>query len=1154
MVHGLTLLLVSLLYVGLLLAVAWKGDRAGPARGPLRPLLFALTLAVYCSSWTLLGAVGVAAGNLWSYLPIYLGPLLLLAFGGGLMRRMVLIGQRQRTASVADFLAVRYGRARELAAMVALISVVAAIPYFALQLKAIALSVEVLTGRPSGGGLDDPALFAAALLAVFGILFGTRHVDATRHHRGFMWAIALESVVKLLALLLVAFFAWHLLGGRLPAEVREAPLPALPSPFLAQTLLAFLALFCLPRQFQVLVVECQNPQDLNPARWAFGFYLVVVCLAVLPITWAGAVWVPEGVSADAWVLALPLSQGRTDLALIAFLGGVSAATGMVLVASLAIATMVSNDLAMPWLLRNAEDSARLGRRILRVRRATIVGLCLAAWAYYHTVTGPEALAAHGLLAFAAVAQFAPALLGGLYWRGASRIGARWGIAVGFALYAYTLLLPALARGLDLGSGWLAEGPFGWALLRPEALFGLSGGDPLTHGAVVSLAANALVFVLGSLRHRPSLEARLAAEPFLRPDAERPEAAPDATGRATEGDVLALCARVLGEAAVRADFAAYASERGRPLAETALADRHFLLFGERLLASAVGAASARALLTAALRGSGMAFGEVVALLDDAGQQRRFNRELLNTTLEHVSHGVSVVDADLRLIAWNQAYQRLFDYPDGLLHVGKPVAELIRWNALRGECGPGDVEVHVRRRLEHLRRGAAHVFERIRPSGQVLEMRGQPLPGGGYVTTYTDVSDYKRVELELRDAAQQLERRVEDRTRALSVALAETARAQGHAEQARQATTRFMTALSHDLLQPLHAARLFSAALHESEGRDEQRQISGRIDASLRAAEELLDGLLDLSRIESGQWQPRPVAVALDPLLRGLLDQYEPLARARGLSLRAVPTRAWVRTDPALLRRVLQNFIANALRYTVAGGVRIGVRWHAAGWAVEVWDTGPGIAEAHRELIFEEFRRIGESVIAGERGLGLGLSICQRIAKSLDHPLMLRSRPGRGSVFGILLPRTAAVRPDAVAPVADAGSGLDGLSVLCIDDDADIRDALQTLLSRWGLRVQCVGTGAEALALTAAAAPDRLVVDFHLHDALDGLALAERLRSHWGPVPTLLLTAEGGAELRDRARAAGFTLAHKPIRPAVLRAWLAAAWPAQDAAARPPPARG
>jgi len=1139
MVHGLTLLAVSLVYVGVLLAVAFSGDRAGPPNPRLRPMLYALTLAVYCSSWTLLGAVGSAAANPWSYLPIYLGPLLLLAFGGDLMRRMVVVGQRQRTASIADFLAARYGRARELAALVAVIAVVAAIPYFALQLKAIALSVEVLTGHAAREPSGDPALLAALLLAVFAIVFGTRHVDATRHHRGLMWAIGLESVVKLLALLVVAVFAWRLLGGSVPAPVRSAPLPPLPDPFATQTLLAFLAMLCLPRQFQVMVVECQSAEDLRPARVAFAVYLGLVCLAVLPITWAGAAMLPTGVAPDAWVLALPLAEGRVDLALIAFLGGVSAATGMVLVASLAIATMVSNDLAMPWLLRDAGDSGRLGRRILWVRRFAILALCLGAWAYYRAFAGNAGLAAHGLLAFAAVAQFAPALIGGLYWRGASRTGARWGVAAGFAVYVYTLLLPALARGLGFGEAWLAQGPWGIELLRPEALFHVQGWDALTHGTVLALLANTAAFVVGSLRHRPGLEARIAAEPFVAPDAERAEPDPEATGRAREGDVFALCARVLGDTAARAEFEGFGRERGRPLSPDAPADRAFLQFGERLLASAVGAASARALLTAALRGSGMAFGEVVALLDEAGQQRRFNRELLTTTLEHVSHGVSVVDAELRLIAWNHAYQRLFEYPDGQLYVGKPVAELIRWNALRGECGPGDVDAHVQRRLEHLRRGAPHVFERIRPNGQVIEMRGQPLPGGGYVTTYTDVSDYKRVELELRDAAAQLERRVEERTHALSIALDETARAQGHAEQARQATTRFMTSLSHDLLQPLHAARLFSAALREAEDRGEQRQLSGRIDASLRAAEELLDGLLDLSRIESGQLQARPQALALGPLLRGLVEQYEPLARARGLSIDAVDTRAWTTSDPALLRRVLQNFIANALRYTVDGGVRIGVRWRRDGWVVEVWDTGPGIAEAHRELIFEEFRRVGATGADGDRGLGLGLSIAQRLAKGLGHPLSLRSRVGHGSVFGIAVPRAvpalAIATPAATGVAADA---LAGVRVLCVDDDADIRDALRALLARWGLVVDCVGSAAEALALAEASRPARLIVDFQLHDAMDGIELADRIRARFGAMPVLLLTAEGGDALRQRAREAGLTVIHKPVRPAALRAWLAA----------------
>jgi len=774
-----------------------------------------------------------------------------------------------------------------------------------------------------------------------------------------------------------------------------------------------------------------------------------------------------------------------------------------------------------------------------VRRLSILLLCLAAWAYYRTFAGEAALAAHGLLAFAAVAQFAPALLGGLYWRGASRAGARWGLATGFVLFIYTLLLPALARGLGLGADWLAEGLFGLALLRPEALFGLHGWDRLTHGSVVSLAANAAVFVVVSLRHRPGLEARLAAEIFLATDAAHADADPETTGRASEGDVLALCARVLGETAAEAEFATYARERGRPIRAEALADRALLQFGERLLAAAVGAASARALLTAALRGSGMAFGEVVALLDEAGQQRRFARDLLNTTLEHVEHGVSVVDAELRLMAWNSAYQHLFDYPDGQLYVGRPVAELIRWNALRGECGPGAVDQHVERRLEHLRRGHLHVFERIRPNGQVIEMRGQPLPGGGYVTTYSDVSEHKRVEQGLRELTATLERRVDERTEALQTALGETACAQAQAEEARRATTRFVTALSHDVLQPLHAARLFSGALHEADSRTEQRVLAGRIDASLRAAEELLDGLLDVSRIEAGQRPPEPTAVALGPLLAGLVEQYAPLARARGLSLAAVPTRATGRTDAALLRRVLQNFIANALRYTRRGGVRIGVRWRREGWIVEVWDSGPGIAEAHRGLIFEEFRRLDERTLWGERGLGLGLSICQRIARELGHPLSLRSRLGHGSVFGITVPRTASVAPSPPSPPAAAGADLRGLRVLCIDDDADIRDGLAALLERWGVELRCARGAAEAEHLLRAGfVPQRLVTDFHLHETEDGLALAARLAQQAGPLPVLLLTADGGEALRLRARDAGVTLMTKPLRPAALRAWLAA----------------
>lgn len=263
-----------------------------------------------------------------------------------------------------------------------------------------------------------------------------------------------------------------------------------------------------------------------------------------------------------------------------------------------------------------------------------------------------------------------------------------------------------------------------------------------------------------------------------------------------------------------------------------------------------------------------------------------------------------------------------------------------------------------------------------------------------------------------------------------------------------------------------------------------------------------------------------------------------SRARDLSLRHVPTRAWAITDPALLRRVLQNFIANALRYTTQGGVLIGVRWRVGTWAVEVWDTGPGIAEAHRELIFEEFERVADIAAGDERGLGLGLSICQRIARGLNHPLHLRSREGRGSVFGLLLPRVeASSTPRSTASVEPSKDALSAQRVLCVDDDADIRDALRSLLGKWGCQVDCVGTAAEALARTSGEAPTRIILDFHLHGGLDGIDLALRLREAWGPRPILLLTAEGSEATRQRAREAKITLLNKPIRPAALRAWLA-----------------
>ena len=1145
MVSSWILLLVSIGYAALLFGVAWWGDRRPmyPDRPWLRPVVYSLALAVYCSSWTFYGAVGSAVRNGLGYLPIYLGPLLLLLFGWRIIERLALIARSENTVSIADFISSRYGRSRRLAALVTVIALIGVVPYLALQYKAVAMSLSVLSGDggdSAHGFFTDPALYVALLMALFAALFGTRQVDATEHHHGMMLAISLESVVKLVAMIAVGVFAYLWLGDnafRVANSARTLFENAPPVGFVAQTLLGFLALVCLPRQFHVAVVECSDVGDIRKARWLFGGYLVLFSLMVVPVAAAGAsLFGGTSVADDSYVLALPLAEGRTALAIIAYVGGFSAATGMVIVASIALATMVSNDLIMPVLLRRgwAEHHAEadVASRVLWIRRVAILLLALTAYSYYRSSSNDSTLASYGLMAFAAVAQFAPGLIGGLYWRGASRRGVEAGMVLGFATWIYTLLLPTMTQAGWFGMAWLHDGPFGIHWLRPQQLFGLSGWDTLTHGTFWSLLVNTGTMMIVSARSRPGVDERLRAAPFLDPYAQRPAlVAGEWPGSVRVGDLRTLAERVVGERHARRAFAEQAQLLERELQPNAPADRAWVQFTERLLAAAIGAASARIVLTSVLRGSGMELGEVVAVLDQAGQELRFNREILSTTLENISAGVSVVDPDMRLVAWNRRYQQMFGYPDGMLYVGRPVADLIRYNAERGELGEGDVDAQIDKRIRYMRAGSPHIFERVRADGQVIEMRGQPLPGGGYVTSYNDITDFKRAEALLLETNETLEQRVAERSEA--------------AEHAQQSRTRFLAAISHDVLQPLNAARLFVSALRDSEqGNDAQAQerkhLSERVDASLRAAEELLDGLLDVSRLDAGGLHTQISDFDVGELLRELAAQYAPVAAGRGLQLRVHARTVPVRSDRRLLRRVLQNFLANALRYTREGRIVIGMRVRGDHVALQVWDTGPGIPENHMRQIYDEFHRYQQPFDWGERGLGLGLSICQRISRLLQHELDARSTVDHGSMFSIVVPRGSQLseRRASTRRGTLASDSLAGLRVLCVDNDREIIDGMQALLGRWQVEVITATTVDEALQKIAEG-PSVMLVDYHLHDRLDGLATLDALRAASpGPIAGALLTADGRDELKREARERGYRLLTKPVKPASLRAFLAA----------------
>lgn len=1140
--------LLGLAYLGSLFGIAFYGDRRRlyPNHRGLRPYLFALALGVYCTSWTFFGAVGTAVRDGWGYLPIYLGPSLVFLFALPFLERLAETARAHKVSSIADFVASRFGKSRALAVLVTVIAFAAAIPYIALQYKAVATSIDTLTTGSAGHApwYRDTALAVALMMALFAVLFGARRVDATTHREGLMLAIAFESLLKLLAFVAIGVFACLQLRGRpweLPAQLATGT-TLFNADALTSTLLAAAAIFCLPRQFHVGIVECARTEDLKVARWLLPAYLGLFSVVVIPVVALGAIdGLSQRTAPDSLILTLPISYGLRWLTALVFLGGLSAATAMVVVSSTALATMISNDIAAPVLWRQRlEEGASLGRRMLWVRRAVIVTLALLAFSYYRSASGSISLAAIGLLAFSAVAQFAPAIFAALYWSGASRAGVFWGMLSGFVAWACLLLLPNLAAGGLLPAGGL-EVPSVLRSILPHALTDSPNLGAVGPRALLALGLNVIVMLIVSARRGVTLQERLAARAYIAP--KRPAAGlPGITAKV--GDLETVAARMIGAGAARAAMQEYVAQTGRALPKpTEPADRGLLQYFERVLAASIGASSARVVLTHALKRNGIDVDEVAELLDETSQELRFSRQLLQATMENVTQGISVVDAQLRIVAWNRRYLELFEYPDGMVYVGRPVVDLLRWNASRGELGSGDPEVLVEKRLAHLHAGTAYTFQRARRNGQVYSIHGQPMSGGGFVTTYTDITEFKRNEQALLEAKLGLEERVADRTRELSDSLEAQRMAKQEAESAHTSKTRFFAAASHDLLQPLNAARLFVSALEaRARAHPELQELASRIDASMRAAEEMVDDLLDIARLDSGVLKPDVTTFPIIDLLEELRRQYAPLAEARNLRLRIVGCREIVRSDRVLLRRILQNYVSNALRYTKHGKIMVGCRRRGEELEVSVYDTGPGIAEHQRREMYTEFSRLERDSPWGEKGLGLGLSICDRLGRLMHLPLTFASQPGRGSMFGVRVPRDAsprrARRIEAIQPAADP-IGLRGLRVLCVDNDRSILDGMEALLGQWGVQVLTATSAAEAMHCCVAQTVDTVLADYHLGDGADGIELLRRLHElETRPVASALISADHDAALALVARTAGYPLLYKPLRPAALRALLTA----------------
>jgi Na+/proline symporter/signal transduction histidine kinase len=1117
--------------------------------------------------------VGTAASTGFDYLAIYLGPCLVFMFGYPMVSRMIMICKSSNITSVSDFIASRYGKSRSIAILVTLIAVIGSIPYIALQLKAIAMSFSVLTsGQTSHISLptdffNDTGFYVTLVLAVFTILFGTRHLDATEHHQGLILAISFESIVKLLAILAVGYYTVFLLldfsssnniGFSENGIAKESVARILKEgsstwqSFLTKTLLAMSAIILLPRQFHVAIVEARDHKQFKTATWVMPIYLILTSIIVVPIAISGILIMPEG-QVDLYVLSLPLTNGNETLAMIAFIGGSSAATGMVIVAAISLSTMISNDWVMPALLRwkdidilKRQDLTRL---ILLIRRVAIIVLLMLGYGYYGLLDNNERLANIGLVSFAAIAQFLPAVISAMYWKRAHRKGVFWGLIAGVVVWAYCLLMPTLVSEEAL-AGIFAQGSW----IHPQSLLGYNLSDSLTHGVFWSLLVNASLMVFFSLRNKQGVVEQFQANFFINPLAVKVAPVVNLTGAdvdrmsamelksamnldefprvpVTVQAIQAVSERIIGVKNSNTLLKQF-SERNEHFGDMdVVADTRLLSQVYAAIAGVIGGSSAQRVMTEQLLGGEEFLDQATFGVDDASTLLKFNRNLMQTTLENISQGISVVDQDLNLVIWNGRYLELFEYPENLIYSGMPVLDLLEFNARRGEFPEEKDKSAIKKRIQHLINKTTYEHVSTRKNGRVIKHMGEPMQGGGYVTTYQDITDTVLAAQMLREANEELENRVRERTlelEALTVQL----------KKATQSKTHFLAAASHDLLQPINAARLFSHSIRQYKSDESQvEKLAANVEQSLSNANELLSALLDISKFDAEGIQPEVSCFRALELIVDIRLEFEERAENKGVEIVTVATSSAVETDRRLLFSVLQNFISNAVRYTLKGDkILLGVRHRVINGEkfleIQVLDSGVGINEDKMGKITQEFYRIQHKELKdNSRGLGLGLSIVQRIADLLKAPLCFESEFARGSLFSITVPSCLediqSIQSTYNEDMFEPKESLQGLTIVCLDNDEAVLESLMSVLEYWGCEV-LPANNYDLAAEFMSDDVDVVLADFHLDDENErtGAHFLEHqltdYRAHG-----VLITAARDQGLDEAMEELGFDYLRKPV---------------------------
>ncbi|WP_269520605.1 PAS domain-containing hybrid sensor histidine kinase/response regulator [Alteromonas sp. BMJM2] len=1184
-------------YLFILFAIGFWGERYLKDNRQ-HPILYSLGLGVHCTSWAFFGTTSQAAEYGWAIVPTYMGIIATMIFAFPVILHISRLCQQHNITSLADLIGLRYKHSHLVAAFVSVLCFVGVIPYIALQLDAITKSITLITPNTAEAS-QSVSMYVALLMAIFAIIFGTRTLNLTDKHPGLLMTIAFESVFKLVALWCIGIFVCYFMFDGVLDLISKASInkqareviysDSAPLVYVTHVMLGVCSMFVLPRQFHMNFVELNGEGELRTARWFFPIYLLGMTVFLIPLALAGKMLLPESVSSDTYVLALPLFAENTLFSIIAFLGGLSATTSMVIVATLALGIMIANNLVTPlWIkarLRTEPNHTLETNKVLVIRRLTVlVVLSVALW-YHLNVSQAAPLVKSGVIAIALLGQCFPVLMFGLYWKKSTKAAALAGLFSGFLCWSALLLYPSV-----MSSYYFNPPP-------TDAQLGI--------GFIISLITNAAVYILVSLVSKLGLINNHAGE--LSNSIETSLSTPYLKIRV--GDIMSLTSRVLDKKS-HDTLINQLSIDVSDASANGLANHTLLQRVEQLLAAQVGGPSARILLGAIADKNTDSLPELVDWVEEASQSFQFNHEVLQSSVQNIEQGISVLDEKLQLLAWNERYVELFRYPRGFLKVGMSIHDILSFNAKRGLFGKHElktdasktrtlttkdsatavnsdretdntdgaalhnhIDKEIEKRIHFMREGSRHKYIRKQHDGRVIELNGAPLPGGGYVTTYSDITEYIAIQDELKESKSKLEQRVMRRTKELQLA-------KQQADAANESKTKFLAAAGHDLMQPFNAATLFASMLEKKTKNSELSDLSEGVVNSLNNAQTLLSMLLDMTKLDTGVLKPDKATFAIDDVLSSLVAEFSLIASQRGISLKYVKTKCYTHTDKHLFRRVIQNLLSNAIRYTQDGSVLVGVRKcksnNKAALNVCVYDTGPGIEPHQQEEIFGEFNQLENP--NSSQGIGLGLTIVDRICKLLGHSVSLKSALHKGSCFAINVPKcaytshnkrkvdrqgilsfndeepnitTAGIPNDAQSrtPKEDKHSlFLVNTRILLIENDEQVAVAMQALLSDWGAEV-IVATGKKDAIDAYYQKPDVVIADYHLNfgetgtDILQSMdvMLAEStplsksskpLKSDT-PVLRILITANRSPEIRELAGEMDLAYLPKPVKPSALK---------------------